>query len=155
MTAFNAWYYSFSPYIAGYLADHWLERTVMKLLLYPLIGVLDLSSRIFTATAGLSPEFAVLLSGLVASSLIGAIYVGLPLGIARTRIRLRNAAVNRIATRVLCITLITGLGALILGEALMAPALLMLSSAMVVLSALFLSASFTSTLIGRRLRLTM
>lgn len=155
MTAFNAWYYSFSPNIARYIADRWAERTAMKILLYPLIGILALSSKTFSAAAGLTSEFAVLLAGLVASSLIGAVYVGLPLGIARTRIRLRNATLNRMATRVLSITLLTSLGALIFGEVLMAPALLMLSSAIVVLSTLFLSASITSSLIARRLRFAM
>ena len=43
MIAFNAWYYSFSPYVANYLAGHWVERTIMKGVLYPLVGTLILS----------------------------------------------------------------------------------------------------------------
>jgi hypothetical protein len=44
MLAFNAWYYSFSPYVANYLNTHWVERTIMKGVLYPLVGMLYLTS---------------------------------------------------------------------------------------------------------------
>ena len=90
MVAFNAWYYSFSPYVANYIANHWVERTIMKGVLYPLIGMLFLTNAVFTAAAPY-PEFAALLSGLIASSLIGAFYLGLPIGFLRARVRrLRN-----------------------------------------------------------------
>jgi len=40
MSAFNAWYYSFSPGVAQFISHHALLRTVVRGALYPLIGIL-------------------------------------------------------------------------------------------------------------------
>lgn len=152
MVAFNAWYYSFSPYIANYLAGHWVERTIMKGVLYPLIGTLILSQRVFAAV-GFYPEFAALLSGLLASSLIGAVYLGLPVGLLRARVRrLGDWRVERLLERLLGLMLLGGVAVLIVGEASALPIVLMVSSATVVLSTLFLSAVATSARISKRLQ---
>ena len=151
MIAFNAWYYSFSPNVAGYESNHLVERTVMKGVLYPLIGILKLSSMTFTA-AGAFPELAATLSGLVATSLIGAFYLGLPLSLVRGKIRrLRGMRAQRTLERILALLLLGGLAVLGLGEILTSTTLLMASSATVALSMLFLSAAFTSDMIARRL----
>jgi hypothetical protein len=73
MRAFNAWYYSFSPYIADFISKQPLLKEVMKILLYPLIGILHISASTYSALS-FSPELAILATGLVASSLIGIIY---------------------------------------------------------------------------------
>jgi len=152
MTAFNAWYYSFSPYVAAYLSNHWIERTVMKGALYPLIGILGLSSATYSMTNAY-PEMAALLSGLVASSLIGAFYVGLPLGVLRAKIRrLRGNRSQEIVTKALGIAVIAGLLALTVGELLVSPITLMISSSIIVLSTLLLAASVTSATLARRIR---
>lgn len=78
MTAFNAWYYSYSPGVANYISTHEAARTGMKYLLYPLMGILHVSSATFSAL-NIAPEFAALVAGLVASSLIGVVYLALPL----------------------------------------------------------------------------
>ena len=151
MVAFNAWYYSFSPYVANYIANHWVERTIMKGVLYPLIGMLFLTNAVFTAAAPY-PEFAALLSGLIASSLIGAFYLGLPIGFLRARVRrLRNWKGERLFEQSFGLALLSGMILLIAGEATALPALLMVSSAAIVLSTLFLSALLTSAKIGKRL----
>ena len=152
MIVFNSWYYSFSPYVANYLTDHWVERSVMKGVLYPLIGILELSSLTFSATS-VFPEFAVLFSGLVASSLIGGFYLGLPLSIVRGKIRrLRGFRAQGMLEWVLGAVLLGGLGTLGVGEILQSMTLLMIASATIVLSTLFLSAAFTSGQIARRLQ---
>jgi hypothetical protein len=152
MIAFNAWYYSFSPNVAGYESNHLVERTVMKGVLYPLIGILKLSSLTFSATSAV-PELAALLSGLVASSLIGAFYIGLPLSLIRPKIRrLRASKAQRTLERMLAITLLSGILALLVGELLAAPVLLMIASVTIVLSALFLSGIFTSGRIASKLQ---
>jgi hypothetical protein len=151
MVAFNAWYYSFSPNVAGYLSTHAVERTVMKGVLYPLIGILKLSSLTFSVTSSF-PEFAVFLSGMVASSLIGAFYLGLPFGLIRGKIRrLRGSRVQGTLLRVLAIALLGGISALLVGEIFVLPVLLMIASAAIVLSMLFLSGTYLSGLIARRL----
>lgn len=81
MKVFNAWYYSFSPRVAGWLAATPLARDITKLVLAPLLGILHLSE-IFYTTFTFAPEIAVTFAGIVASSLIGMVYLGPILAIA-------------------------------------------------------------------------
>jgi hypothetical protein len=155
MIAFNAWYYSFSPYVASYLNGHLIERTVMKGVLYPLIGILWLSSTTFT-TFEAYPEVAVLLSGLQASLLMGAIYVGLPFAIIQSRVRrLRDSRRQRLLQAMLTIVLLSGLAGLGIGELLLIKPLLILSTATIILSALFMAAAITSKEIAKMLQRKM
>jgi hypothetical protein len=74
MTIFNAFYYSFSPSVASIISDNPLFRNTMKLVLYPLIGILHVSSVAFSIFDTL-PELGVVIAGLLTSSLIGLVYV--------------------------------------------------------------------------------
>jgi PKD repeat protein len=74
MSVFNAWYYSFSPEVASVISTNIALRNIMKILLYPLIGILHVISTIYY-TFSFHSELAIVLSGIVASSLIGIIYV--------------------------------------------------------------------------------
>jgi len=146
MVVFNAWYYSFSPYVANYLSNHWVERAIMKGILYPLVGILYLTSELFSATSG-NPEIAALLSGLFASSLIGAFYVGLPLSLIRSKVG-RRRKFNALR-RLIRVLLLGGLAALFLGEATTSPIILMVSSSEIVVSTMFLAALEMSGMIAR------
>jgi peptide/nickel transport system substrate-binding protein len=73
MAVFDAWYYSFSPTVASTISGNEILRGGMKVVLYPLIGVLHLSSGAFSLLS-FNPELGVIMAGLVASSLIGIIY---------------------------------------------------------------------------------
>jgi hypothetical protein len=151
MTAFNAWYYSFSPTVAGYLTQHPAERAIMKTAVYPLIGILAVSSATFEVTRFV-PELAVVLSGLVASSLIGAFYLGLPFGLVRAKMRrFKGGKSERLFEKALALVLLCGMLALFLGEIVSSTGLLMLSSTIVVLSTMLLAALFTSAKISRTL----
>jgi hypothetical protein len=151
MLVFNAWYYSFSPYVAGYLNTHWVERTVMKGVLYPLVGILYLTSNVFSAASSY-PEVAVLISGLLASSLIGAFYLGVPLGVLRARVRrLRDWKGQGIVERVLAAMLFGGLGTLMFGELFSSQPALVISTATIVLSTLFISSAIVSKKVCSRL----
>jgi hypothetical protein len=151
MTVFNAWYYSFSPTVADYLTQHPAERAIMKIALYPLIGILAVSSAAFGMTSFV-PELAVVVSGLVASSLIGAFYLGLPFGLVRAKIRsLKGGKRERLFEKALALVLLCGMTALFLGEIVSSTALLTLSSTIVVLSTMLLAAAFTSAKISRTL----
>lgn len=147
MLVFNAWYYSFSPYVASYLTTHAASRTAMKGILYPIVGVLLLASSLFSATAAY-PELAVLLSGLLASSLIGALYLGLPLTLMRSKLRLCR---NRLTTRLLATALVSGIAVLCAGEILLSSILLIVSGPMIILSTLLLSGLATSAIISEKL----
>ena len=148
MMVFNAWYYSFSPGVAQYISTHWAERAVMKVVLYPLVGILYLTANVYKETSAY-PEIAVLLSGLLASSLIGAFYLGLPLSLVRSKIRRLRTSVH--IEKYLAFTLIGAIALLMAGEVMFSPILLMGSSAVIVLSTLSLSALTTSRRIAAKL----
>jgi len=79
MVVFNAWYYSFSPGVAGYESIHPTVKTPMQYFLTPLLGSLHVSSWTYASVAAVNPEIASLIAGLVGSSLIGLLYLALPL----------------------------------------------------------------------------
>jgi len=77
MAVFDSFYYSFSPNVAEYVSKSGGARSLLKVLLYPLIKILslaELASRPFAFNS----ELGALVAGLVASALIGAFY-GLPM----------------------------------------------------------------------------
>ena len=73
MKAFNAWYYSFSPYIADSLSRQPLLKEAMKILLYPLISILKFAAR-SDSIFSFNSEIGVIISGFAASVLIGIVY---------------------------------------------------------------------------------
>lgn len=143
LIVFNAWYYSFSPYVANYLADHEIVRTGMKFLLYPLIAFLWLASRLY-AELSAYPESAILLSGLLASSLIGAFYIGLPFGLLNRRLRLAR----NLSLKLPSVLLLAGIGALLIGESLSSTVLLMISSSITVLATILTSSTLTAAILS-------
>jgi len=70
LQVFNAWYYSFSPTIASIEKQNPLLQTIIKNSLYPLIGILQISH----VPAVLGRETSIILTGFIASTLIGAVY---------------------------------------------------------------------------------
>jgi hypothetical protein len=97
MEVFNAWYYSFSPSVASLIAVNDPLRAPIRVILYPLLGVLGISSLTYSIFGG-APEFAVVIAGLVASSLIGLVYltpfafVGMRALARRRRVNVANVA---------------------------------------------------------------
>ena len=77
MFMFNSWYYSFSPAVARYEISNPAVRYTARILLYPLVEILQLSSLTYSGLAS-QPEVAILASGILASSLIGLVYLALP-----------------------------------------------------------------------------
>ena len=72
MNAFNAWYYSFSPYVADYEREQpWLQQ-IVKGSIYPLLGILHISEKAYSSIDG---EYGAVIAGWVASSLIGVTYL--------------------------------------------------------------------------------
>jgi len=136
MIAFNAWYYSFSPSVAQYENTNPTARSVAKVILYPLIGILRLSSSTFTAV-GFAPELAALAAGLLAGSVIGIVYLALPtfaaLWLARRRI---NAKTKGRLIRLLAASFALLLSGFIIAEFLILPVAMMLVSSGLILAAL-------------------
>ena len=86
MLVFNVFYYSFSPAVAGVVASQPVLASLVRLVIYPLVGCLSGAS----AVSALLPagEASIVLAGLVASALIGLAY-GLPVLLAIQFIRRR------------------------------------------------------------------
>jgi len=74
MTVFNNWYYSFSPAAAEMIASSDQVRTVVRISLYPLLGILCIGAWVFSVLANI-PELSIVVTGLIVSSLIGLVYL--------------------------------------------------------------------------------
>jgi hypothetical protein len=149
MIAFNAWYYSFSPPVANYIANNWAARTTMQALLYPMVGILGVSYGVFNA-GGTYPELAIVLAGVMASGMLGALYLGLPAGVVRGRIkRFRTAKLGGSLEKTLIGASIASGSALAIAELTASPLALMITSSALVLSTLLLASTATSNRIAR------
>ena len=74
MKAFDSFYYSFSPTVASVVACSPALSQMVRILLYPLVAVLHASSMVFDILS-FSPELSIIISGILASALLGAIYL--------------------------------------------------------------------------------
>jgi len=139
MTVFHQFYYSFSPYIAHSIAGSPEIRAAANLMLYPLIGILHISA-IVNPIFHFNPEFAVIMTGLIASSLIGVVYFS-PWAIASALIfrRLRKSYL-RVSRLKLPLSLwLVSLVGIAVGEMLFSPVVMKLSTAVFVLTTIALS----------------
>ncbi len=75
MEAFDKWYYSWAPSIAQTIQRDIELRSLTRIILLPLIGSLYLSHAAFNILTPLNQEVAVLSAGILASSLIGIVYL--------------------------------------------------------------------------------
>jgi len=73
--AFNAFYYSWSPYIAQIIHENGWLKTPFKTILYPLIQTLLVSTNIAQPTTPLNQELTVYLAGTMISAMLGIIYL--------------------------------------------------------------------------------
>ena len=132
MTVFNAWYYSFSPTVAQLEYTHPTFRLIIRAALYPLIGILHLSSLSYAILES-QPELAVFTAGIVASFLIGLVYVAIPLAcllrITKKRIRLTRLNMLKQIGAAFALSIIL----FILAEVFVAAWLMMIASVMIVL----------------------
>jgi peptide/nickel transport system substrate-binding protein len=136
MTAFNAWYYSFSPAVAQYEIQTPAARSIARIILYPLMRILGLSELTFAAF-GSASEFGALTAGLLAGALIGLTYLALPVFCILWPLRRRISATAKrrtIKTMIFMFTLL--LAGFALSEILGLPVMMMVSSSGLVLAAL-------------------
>jgi M6 family metalloprotease-like protein len=134
MNAFNLWYYSFSPQIADFIVVHDTVRSPLRVVLYPLLGILELSSATFSAFQSY-PELAITIAGIVASALIGLVYLT-PVGLLSVRFFRRRKIVAVRVLRVLSISLLVAIAMLILSELAGSFGLLAVAASVLVLTTL-------------------
>jgi hypothetical protein len=146
---FNAWYYSFSPSVANVIANNDPLRAPVRVLLYPLLGVLGISALTYS-TFSWAPEFAIVMAGVVASSLIGLVYLT-PFALVSVRAvanRRRGIRINSVAKGSL-ILLALALALLFAGEVAGSFLLLAIGSSAVVLVCLVSAPMIASLAIAR------
>ena len=133
MTVFNQFYYSFSPSAAQSIADNEILKAVMKLLLYPLIGILHLAAMTYDAFP-FSVELGVVAAGLVASSLIGLVYFS-PVAFCSLAMlkRYRGLALKNIHVKIVAVIWLASLASIAVSEIFTSPTLMMASAAAFVL----------------------
>ena len=144
MNVFNAWYYSFSPKLASEIALNDVLRGFMKIILYPLIGILHLSA-ISYSLLSFNSEIGVMVAGLIASSLIGLEYftpcVLIPCLIKKIKIPTK-------ILHVLLLILVVSVGCIIVTEMTQWQIVMTFSTTIFVLTTMFLSTlTFTKLLI--------
>jgi hypothetical protein len=129
MTVFNEFYYSFSPNLASIIADNSILRDIMKGVLYPLIGILQVSSTIFS-TFSFNLELGVILAGLVASALIGIVYF-MPLALILTF--MKKIKISRKIIHMMGLILAGSVMMLVIAEISNSPLIMMISTSIFVL----------------------
>ncbi len=133
MTIFNGWYYSFSPQFADFERDQpWLKETV-RASVYPLLGILDISTRVYDLLA-FNGEAAIVSAGLTASALIGLLYFAPLSAVLALQGRRQHWSMGR-AKYALAIAWCTSLVMFAAGEV-SAGAMLMAGTVLLVLSAI-------------------
>ena len=139
MEVFNAWYYSFSPAVAGFIAEHSALRSMVKVILYPLMGILRLSASTYMLFS-FNVELGVVAAGLVASSLIGFVYFAPMLTIPFMFFGSLRRAFESKGWRILAAVWLLSLALIVLGEVCLSSIVMMLATGMFVLAALSFSA---------------
>lgn len=139
MQAFNAFYYGFSPQVASFISANGIVRSSMKVILYPLIGILFFSSKIFQILS-FNTELSITISGITAALGIGAVYIG-PIAVLCSRLRKPKVSPLWSTVRQLNIaSCIISTFAIIVGEETYSPLLLTSATVATVLSFLLLGA---------------
>ena len=134
MNVFNLWYYSFSPQVADFIVLHDTVTSPLRIGLYPLIGILEFSYHAHNVLA-FSPEFGIIATGIVASALIGLVYLG-PFSLAIARLTATRRTRFTSVLRTLSISFLLALVILGLGELTGSFELLAASTSAIVLTAL-------------------
>lgn len=147
MTAFNTWYYSFSPSVAEQIGENAPLRGTMVVALAPAIAII----RVGASPFGLLPangEFAAVLSGLIISLSLGATYLGIPMAVLmkfNSTFRRRTGGL----TRATSLFLLSSLMVVVAGEITNLGALMTFGTSALVPSAVALGAVASSQTIVR------
>jgi len=139
MGVFNLWYYSFSSQVADFIVSHDIMRDPLRLVLYPLLGILELSSETYSVLS-FAPELAVTVAGILASALIGLVYLT-PIGLLFVRLTKRKSVCSLRVLRAYSVSLLVMATILLVGEFVASSWILAIATSAVVLTTL-ISAPF-------------
>jgi hypothetical protein len=143
MNVFNAWYYSFSPTVAEHVKNNMVFRNVVQAAIYPLLASLYVAQWSYSGLS-FAPELAVVVAGLVASSLIGVVYFA-PITLLVVRVARRKQLRIGDINKPLMVAWISSLALIVIAEITMLPALMMAGTAAFVLSTIIVATKMTVT----------
>ena len=151
--AFDAFYYSWSTPVANLIASNQVLKTLVKLLIYPLLGILKLTAMVTTGLFQFNSEAAAILAGFIASSLIGVVYI-LPILLVLSLIvrrvgRKPNLSIRWIKTS--WIVVLISIVFIVLGLMIGSDPLLTVSTSVYVLANIASATISTFSLLARRL----
>jgi hypothetical protein len=101
--AFDAFYYSWSTPVAQFIDENPVLKLCIKIILYPLIGILQGTALLVTPLFNVFPEIGAVTAGFLASSLIGIFYIAPWLTVIHL-LKRRRASTLTIHDRVLKMT---------------------------------------------------
>jgi len=129
MDVFDSFYYSFSPQMASLIASNALLRQFMQIFLRPLLAILLLAHHVYLRLYQLDSEAAIMLSGLIASTLLGLVYLSpVPALLAWRSLTIRRMFSSSRIMRVRIMLLSCLIGTVILGVLIRSPVLASLST---------------------------
>ena len=143
MNVFNAWYYSFSPTVAEHVKNNMVFRNVVQAAIYPLLASLYVAQWSYSGLS-FAPELAVVVAGLVASSLIGVVYFA-PITLLVVRVARRKQLRIGDINKPLMVAWISSLALIVIAEIAVLPALMMAGTAAFVLSTIVVATKMTVT----------
>jgi len=153
MTAFNAWYYSWSPPVATAIAPDNAARATMRVVLQPILNILQIATVTFTSLS-FNGEFAIIMAGFVAASLIGLVYL-MPITtvalVAINKLSRYKSLPRMSQLRILVVPWIASIILMLLGELSALPALMMLATSAFVVTTILLVVGSTSLKIAKTL----
>ncbi|MCW4033393.1 MAG: hypothetical protein NWF08_08420 [Candidatus Bathyarchaeota archaeon] len=153
MQVFNKLYYSFSPSVARFVYENNDVGMAMKLALYPLLGILHVSAVTYSIFS-FTPELAVILSGFVASSLIGLIYfTPTTLGLTMITRKFKGTKLNTGHLMPIAILVFLSILSILIGEITRITMLVQIATATFVLSIIYLTSLFATMKIAKRTRI--
>jgi len=142
---FNPCYYSWSPYAAHYLNENYQLKPYMRVLLHPLIFSLKASTVVAAPILYNNAELGVYMAGMIASILIGIIYLGIPIFLLNI---LKRRTVNKLIVMMFALFTIS-ISYSLIAEALALDSLLMLSTAGYVISLVAIGAYIPSMILSK------
>jgi len=143
INAFNAVYYSFSPIVADTERTHPLLQETVRAGIVPLLGILQIAKFLTLV----NNNFSVIMSGIMASSLIGAVYFW-PAGLAIKSVRDSKKLNPKIVIAIISVILLLIVISLVMGNL----QFIMITTSATVLTFVGLGAIYSSWAIAKILR---
>jgi len=149
MAVFNAFYYSWSPTVSAQIWQSKSLQAIGRVMISPLLSILHVSTMV-NSVFSFNPELAIVLTGFVASSLIGVVYF-MPLVALLLYAHKRKTSTLPRMNNLLTVPWIISIGIILFGEVLASPLLMMIGTGALVVFTVGLIAGGLALKLTRKL----